>query len=186
MPRQVVLNVLVVLLFAQATALANDDAVRAFAERQALVTSLRRDKRVVAAAWSADLCAARQTRVIALREIRTQQHYAKIGGGVVDARQLHELQQMMRNADERIASARTASREQHFTFRPCADTLVAELMKCLNQDGDATCDDPRIQVIFEQPGQPDAVEPTLPSTKRMLEEILRHEQPDGGSFSVVR
>jgi len=150
----------------------------AFHERQAKIASLAADKRILSAAWSADFCVAKQARVAALQEIRTQQRYAREGGGVVDMAQLHALQEKMRQEDDRMADARGMAKELKIKMRSCSDPAVAELMNCLDDDGNATCEDLRVQVLFEQPKErPRDADADRAATLRRLIEDSKHPLP---------
>lgn len=129
----------------------NKDSDAAWAERQAKIAALRLDKKVVAAAWSADYCAAKNLRSESVQEIRTEQRYAREGGGVIDKDKVYALQARMRDADGRMSDAREILREAHLSLRPCSDRTVAELMACIDEDGNTTCDDLRLQVMYDPP-----------------------------------
>lgn len=119
---------------------------QAAAERQAAeekeraeVDALLADRGAVRTMLSASACLNRQRRADALAEIKAQKKYSRIGG-VVRLRQMAELQDQLRAADEQLARvAVIQQRRKTGALLPCSDRLVVTLAACADEPDLSAC-----------------------------------------------
>lgn len=107
--------------------------------RRQRIDGLRQDKREMRAGLSAFICTAKRYRAAAVAEIREQQKYARLGGGVIDMGAMKSLQDQMRTSDAAISAARVALGRLNVRPMNCRGT-GEPLAECFNEDGDAVCD----------------------------------------------
>jgi hypothetical protein len=100
-----------------------------------------KDPRLVRPAVSGAMCASRERRAAAVREIRAEQRYAAELGGIVDQAKLYRLQLAVRDVDERVAALRSLLAARRMTALPCTDGRTQIVSACIaGEAGTTACD----------------------------------------------
>lgn len=98
---------------------------------EAAIEKAQEDPDIGRLVWSAVICSWEADRRNAKDEIRQEQKYAAEGGGIVDMRLLHEGQQKMRRADERIERAKAAMADRKLKPMGCQTDKVRAIAFCI-------------------------------------------------------
>lgn len=83
-------------------------------------------------------------------EIKTEQSYAKRGGGMIDKGKIYELQRHMRHANESRDEARAQILMMRRRPLPCGSKAIAEIVDCMQDSRAESCgtDDVRDRITF--------------------------------------
>jgi hypothetical protein len=107
------------------------------------IEKLMSSKPTVQLVLSAMVCVAKNDRASALRAIADEKKYARIGG-VQDNAKIYELQQAVRESDQRAASLGRELKQRKSTAIKCGDPKVTQLATCITrpiEDGPCLVDD---------------------------------------------
>ncbi len=108
------------------------EAAESEAREEAAMEPIRSNPKVVQLVISAEMCREQKARAGALAEINKQKKYSRIGGVVV-LKRIADLQDELRDADERIAVQKKRLKEGKFSPLACASAPVQGLLKCADE-----------------------------------------------------
>lgn len=103
---------------------------------------------------SACLCHDAEVRAATLAEIRKEQKYARIGGGIVDKSKLYELQGKLREVDDSDADTRSALKKIGKKVLGCSDRDVGRFSRCMRDQHGDECT-PEVDEVVEEMHAPD-------------------------------
>jgi len=103
-----------------------------------------RDPRWMRDVLSGVVCYDTYVRARALDLIRTEQKYARIGGGMVDKGKLYDLQTNMRRADEEKADTISTAKRIGVSLVPCGTAIVRDIVECLKDSDSPSCNGHRV------------------------------------------
>lgn len=117
------------LLAGRARANARLEAQRKADNKRALFDRLRNDPTILRAFLSANVCGGQEEQEAARKEIAKEKKYSRIGGSI-DLRAMHDLQDRLRSADERIEKNKAALKQRKLKPYACTDNNVKQVMVC--------------------------------------------------------
>lgn len=124
------------------------EAAREKQEQDALIQQRLRDPRYMRPVLSALVCKQLAVRKEALDFIAKKRKYARIGGAI-NLKEIHEAQEDIEGADDKLAELRTQARTMKLALQPCGDRLVTGLVICLNDDEPDTCKSPPLSDFLD-------------------------------------
>lgn len=117
------------------------------AEAAQRINAAQLNPKIMQPALSAALCFDASVRIRALSEIRKQQRYAKIGGGIIDRQAIYELQRTVREADEDASKSRAALKELKVPALTCKRQDVLRFYACFEDKGADGCTDQTSEIV---------------------------------------